>query len=385
MTPGGPTPGATTTPAAVGGLLPLAETLAVVAARAAGTADRERRLAPAVVEGIRSAGFARHFVPADLGGTEGSFAELADAVVAVGEGCASAAWCASLTAFSARFAGHLPRPAQEELWRGSPDALVATALPPTGTATPVAGGYRVTGRWGYVSGVDDAEWVLVCATVAGGDVGGDGGAELRFLLLPRRDCAVLDTWDSIGMRATSTHTVLVQDVVVPAHRTFDRADMISGTSRGSDLPAHNVPFQAVGGMTFIAPAVGAGHGALRACVAAMEGKRRGAGAGAELDLVRASGRIDAARLLVAQNAEVLDRRSFTPSAMARNERNAAFAADQLAVAAAELQRAAGTAGLSENGSLQRFWRDIVGATSHVALRYDTAAIRTYPAALRASA
>jgi alkylation response protein AidB-like acyl-CoA dehydrogenase len=361
----------------VGGLLPRAQALAAVAAEAAADADRERRLCAEVVDGIRSAGFARHFVPAELGGAEGSFAELTDAVVAVGEGCASAAWCASLTAFSARFAAHLPRAAYAELWGGSADTLIATALPPMGKATEQAGGgHRVSGRWAYVSGVDVAEWALVCAAVAGAT---GEGPELRFFALPRADYTVVETWDSIGMRATSTHTVVVENVLVPAHRSFARADMVSGDNRSSDLATHNVPFQAVGGLTFIAPAVGAGLGALRACAATLGAKRRSTGS--DLDLVRASGRIDAARLLVAQNALALDTRLFTAAAMARNERNAAFAADQLATAVAELQRAAGTGGLSETGALQRFWRDITGAASHVALRYETAAIRTYPAAL----
>lgn len=357
------------------GLLPAADELRSLAARHAADADTGRSLSHEVVDAIREAGFARHFVAARFGGTEGSFEELTRAVMSVGEGCAASAWCASLAAYSARFASHLPEEGHQALWGGSPDTVVATGLMPAGRARPADGGWLVTGQWAYVSGVDFADWVMVCAAVAGGE----GPPQLRFFTLPRGAYTVRESWDSVGMRATGSHTVVVDDVFVPRHLSFDRADMLSGRNAGSDVPAHNVPFQAVGGLTFIAPVVGAATGALAACAGSITGRRRNQTA--ELTVVRASGRIDAARHLVEENAAVLDDRLFTPEHMARNERNATFAAEMLREAAALLVGAAGTGGLGEGHALQRFWRDITSATSHVALQYDTAARKNYSAVL----
>ena len=357
------------------GLLPAAGELSSLAARHAADADATRSLSHEVVDAIRAAGFARHFVAARFGGTEGSFDELTRAVVSVGEGCAASAWCASLAAYSARFASHLPDEGHQALWGGSPDTVVATGLMPAGRARPADGGWLVTGQWAYVSGVDFADWVMVCAAVAGGE----GPPQLRFFTLPRGAYTVRESWDSVGMRATGSHTVVVEDVFVPRHLSFDRADMLTGRNAVSDVPAHNVPFQAVGGLTFIAPVVGAAIGALAACAGSITGRRRNQTA--ELTVVRASGRIDAARHLVAENAAVLDGRLFTPEHMARNERNATFAAETLREAAALLVGAAGTGGLGEGHALQRFWRDITSATSHVALQYDTAARKNYSAVL----
>jgi alkylation response protein AidB-like acyl-CoA dehydrogenase len=145
------------------------------------------------------------------------------------------------------------------------------------------------------------------------------------------------------------------------------------------VSSHNVPFQAVGGLTFIAPVAGAAAGALAACAGSVTGRRRNQTA--ELTVVRASGRVDAARHLVEENARVLDQRLFTAEHMARNERNATFAAEILREAAALLVGVAGTGGLGEKHPLQRFWRDITSATSHVALQYDTAARKYYSAVL----
>ncbi|MGY1452337.1 hydrolase [Streptomyces sp. SS8] len=352
-----------------------AEKVRLLASQHAAEADRTRKLAPEVVEAIREAGFARHFVAARWNGAEGTFTELTRAVTTVGEGCPATAWCASLSAYSARFAAHLPEEGHRAIWGESPDIVVATALMPAGRAAAAEGGWLLSGQWNYVSGIDFADWALVCAAVPGGD----GPPRLRFFALPRGTYTVRETWDSVGMRATGSHTLAVDGLLVPDHLSFDRTDMLSGRNGTSRVDSHNVPFQAVGGLTFIAPVVGAAAGALNAAVDVLTGKRRTHST--ELHLTRAGGMIDAARCLVAQNAEVIDERRFTPELMARNERNATFAAELAVEAVGLLVAAGGSSGFGEGLALQRYWRDVNAAASHVALKYDTAARKNYAAAL----
>jgi alkylation response protein AidB-like acyl-CoA dehydrogenase len=347
--------------------------VALLAAQRAAAADRQRALDPELVEGLREAGFTRHFVAARFGGTEGGFGELTRAVIALGEGCASTAWTASLAAYSARFAAHLPEQGHQELWGAGPDTFVAAGLVPSGQARTAPGGWRLDGTWPYVSAAEFADWVLLCAPVAGPE------PVARFFALPRGTFRILRTWDSAGMRATGSHNVAVEDVFVPEHLSFPRSAMVEGANVVSAARCHNVPFQAVGGLTFIAPAVGAAAGALRAALKLLDGKRRAQSA--DIELVRSSGRVDVARHLTEQNAEVLDNGWFTAAFMARNERNVTFAAELLGDAVHGLIRAAGTGGLGESAALERFWRDVTAMTSHVALRYETAAVRTWPPVL----
>ncbi len=357
------------------GLLGASEKLGTLAAQHAAEADASRTLSPEIVDGLREAGFARHFVSARWGGREGTFGELTQGVLNVSRGCASTGWCASLLAASSRYAAHLPEAGHEELWGSSPDTCLVTGLVPMGKAEQVDGGHRVTGRWDYISGVDFADWALLCASIPG-----DPAPELRFFTLPRGSFEVLRTWDCAGMRATGSHTVIVDDVFVPAHLSFARADMEAGRSAWSTQPTHNIPFPAFGGLTFIAPAVGAAEGALKAAAAVLRGKR--VLEATQVDLVRASAKIDTSRFLVEQNARVIDERTFAPALLARNQRNAAFAAEQVTEALSGLLSATGTRGMSESGALQRFWRDINAAASHVALRYDiTRAAANYANAL----
>lgn len=369
-------------PPAASPLEQAATALAATAARRAAEADATRRLAPEVIDGLRQAGFARHFAPARFGGAEGTFGELTRSVLTLGAACASTAWVASLSAYSCRYAAHLPEDGHAELWDGpnGADAFVVTGLVPTGRARPVAGGdWRLSGTWSYVSGVDFADWALLCAAVTDQAPAADTPPELRFFALPRGAYEVEPTWDSIGMRGTASHTVVVDDVLVPGHLSFPRAHMITGRADASAAPCHNVPFQAVGAFTFICPTVGAASGTLKAALAAVAGKRRTPSI--DLELVRSSGRVDVSRHLVERNAGVLDRAEFTPALMARTERDVTFAAELCAEAANGLIRAAGTSGLSESAALQRFWRDVTGMTSHVTLRYETNAVKTYPAVL----
>jgi alkylation response protein AidB-like acyl-CoA dehydrogenase len=360
-------------------MLAAAEKLRDLAGQEAPATEAARRLAPAVVDGLRDAGFARHFVARRWGGTEGGFGELVQSILTLGEGCAAAAWCASLCTTSTRFAAHLPEDGHRVLWENSPDVLIATALIMCGEAVPEPGGWRVSGTWPYVSGIDFADWVLVCAPAAT-----DGEPERRFFAVPRSACTVDPTWDSVGMRGTGSHTVSVRDALVPSHLSFLRAEMEAGVNSTSPLPCHNIPYAAYGGLTFVAPAVGAAGGALRSAAAVLGGRKRRAQGDLE-ELLRASGLVDAARHFVAQNAEVIDTQSYAPEILARSQRNACYSAELTVSAVSTLIRVAGTSGLAESHPLQRLWRDVISAASHVALRYDvTKAAENYSAVLMAA-
>lgn len=349
------------------GLAQAAEKVRPILAEHATRVDSERVLPKEVVAALTEAGFARHFVPSRWGGSEATFAEVTQAVAAIGEECANAAWCASLSAYAGRFASFLPEQGQAKIWGGGPDAFIVAALVPSGTVEEIQGGWRVKGRWFYCSGIDFADWALICGPA------GDR-ATAKFFAVPREECKVIPTWDSIGLRATTSHTIEV-DTTVPAHLVFPFGLLASGRNPNSDAVCHNAPIRAVGNLAFIPPALGSATAALNAAVAMLKGKRHHPDL--DLLLVRASAQIDAARLLIERNAEVSDAGVFTPELLARNERDAALGAELLTSAVDALMRACGTSGLSESNSLQRNWRDAAAATSHVALRFETAAVKFY--------
>lgn len=360
-------------------LVPAAEHVRAVAAQHAASADSGGALSNAVTEALLEAGFARHFVAAGRGGHEGTVEELTHAVVGVGEGCAATAWCASLAAYSARIAAFLPEEGHDALWGAGPDVAVSTALVPGGSGVPVPGGWRLSGSWSYVTGVDFADWVLVCAPVPTEE----HPPELRFFALPRGVWTVRRTWDCVGLRATGSHTVAAGDVLVPAHLSFARADLLTGRNATSSVATHTLPFRMLSGLAFAAPAVGAARGALHAFTDATAGRPRTPVH--ESALTRAAARTESALQLVLANARAADEGTGSPDVQARGERNAAGAAELTAEAVGILLRAAGTRGLSAAQPLQRFWRDVTAATSHTALRYETSAAASFTAAFAGAA
>ena len=81
----------------------------------------------------------------------------------------------------------------------------------------VAGGLEFSGRWPWCSGV-------MGASIVGGGikVEGESNALLRTAVMPRNKVTVHETWDTIGLRATGSHDVSVENIVVPEEWTFIR-------------------------------------------------------------------------------------------------------------------------------------------------------------------
>jgi two-component flavin-dependent monooxygenase len=337
------------------------------------SADMEmgRRLAGEVVAAVVNAGFARHFVPARWGGDDGDFGSQLDAVALLGEHCPATSWFASLTTGLSRMAAYLPAEGQAALWADGPDPIIVGALMPIGKAE-LAGtdGWLLRGRWPYVSGIEFSEWALVCAMAARAE----GGPEARFFLVPRAVYGAVDTWFNVGMRGTGSNTLVLDEVFVPAEHTFSREEIMIGAAAGSGATAHQAPLRAVNGLGFAAPLLGAGRGALRSWVTLATEKKYAGQEHQQITAARASGEVDAAALLLGRVAAIADRGDVTAEETMRSWRDCALAVDLLVTAVDRLFRSAGTSAQADTQPLQRFWRDVNAAASHVVLRFEPAAV-----------
>src|SRR5262249_48876910 len=111
------------------------------------------------------------------------------------------------------YCARLPDEGAEEIYANGPDAMIALSVHPPMEATPVDGGYRISGRSHLGSGINDADWLMVA-----GQLPGDEGRRGAFL--PRREVTVVDTWHSMGLRGTDSNTATVEDAFVPTARTW---------------------------------------------------------------------------------------------------------------------------------------------------------------------
>ena len=93
-----------------------------------------------------------------------------------------------------------------------------------GRAVVVDGGYRVSGRWPFASGIQYADWVCANCVVIDGErprTHADGTPRMSLMFLPIAGATVLDTWHTGGMRGTGSHHFTAQDVFVPGGFEFD--------------------------------------------------------------------------------------------------------------------------------------------------------------------
>lgn len=339
-----------------------------VAAEYAANADTDARLAPQVIQAIIGSGLPRHFVTARWGGTAGTFTELATNVATIAEGCMSAAWCGLIYATSARFVGYLPEAGQQAIWADNPAALIAAGVVPGGVANRTSNGWTLTGTWQPLSGADFADWALVCAKI-------DGSTNLGFFAVPASDYRVIHTWDTVGMRGTGSHTVVVRDAFVPTALAFPQTVVLTGSPDITAPPHLRAPLLAVGPTLFTAPALGAARAALSQWTSAASSHDHGSPTEAfhQQVLAETATDIDVATLLTTRALDIADHTTPTPQQSARNIRDAGYTARLLTGAVDRLFAASGGAAQRRSHQLQRTWRDVHCATSHAALRADRAA------------
>ncbi|MFD4528601.1 acyl-CoA dehydrogenase family protein [Streptomyces sp. NPDC058470] len=347
-------------------------TAAESAAAYASTADATRRLSHQTVALLTSAGFARHLVPRAWGGTEGTFEALLAAVAALGEGCASAAWCAALWSAHGRYAAYLPPDGQHDLWAAGPDVRISASVKPSGEARRLPSGWLLSGEWENVSGVEFAHWLLLAAMEPGAD-----GPRCRLFAVPRDGISVRDTWHSTGLRGTGSHTAVMEPAFVPDHRTFLMADLVSGVAGPGRARCHTVPAHLAGGLLFCAPAVGAARRALgewSSWAARTQALRRPDDDGSRLHhaLARSADDIDTAQLLLQDAARRADTGTRADRDVLRNRRITAAGADLLVDGVERLFRTAGAH--AGTGVLERSWRDVHMAAAHQLLRRESAGV-----------
>jgi hypothetical protein len=130
--------------------------------------ERERRLPAELVETLRELGFFSLWLAKDFGGLELSLTDYVRVTEALSRYDGSVGWCAGIAASYCFFSGFLPEPVARRIFVDD-RALVAGQLTPQGKAEVVDGGYRVTGRWAYGSGINHSEWILGGCVVHDGE------------------------------------------------------------------------------------------------------------------------------------------------------------------------------------------------------------------------
>ncbi|MGP4003084.1 acyl-CoA dehydrogenase family protein [Streptomyces sp. 8N706] len=435
MTPTARTAPASASPAPAGDPLAPSDDLLSRCTRVGGLArpraeeiDREGVLPQEVIAALDEERIFSLTLPRALGGRGCTPGEVVGAVMALTYADASLGWTA-LIGQSSGFLSWMDPGAAAEITGETPHPRVAGSMAPAGRGVPEPGpdgtpGFRLSGRWPYNSGCRHAQWLVVAfipvgapggapapagenavgpgapsgpvggppGAPAGGRPGGPGGGPAggpppsRWGLVRAEDVRTVPTWDVMGLRGTASDDIVIEDVWIPARRTFDP---VRGQARQDGAIFRHTLFTFL--MTVMAGfPLGLTRRVLDDFTELAAARGRLGSRGTLLDdplvqarLLQAHSEARAARLLVAEAVAALDAGAGEDPVPARAALAAAVQnAQRVCLETAEWAfHTAGGSAVHTSHPLQRAWRDAVTASSHIAFSTSSAG-RTARALLR---
>jgi 3-hydroxy-9,10-secoandrosta-1,3,5(10)-triene-9,17-dione monooxygenase len=363
-------------------LLQKARALAPKLRERAAATGQARRIPDETIQDFWDAGLWYTLKPKKFGGPEyrPDVALAAAGEIARADG--SAGWVWAVLTIHDLLVALWPEEFQQEYW--AKNTLSASSFAPSGKAAPASGGYRISGKWTFCSGVDNADWLLL-GTFFGPPSGGSPIPDIRYVMLPKGDYKVIDDWFVFGLRGTGSKGVVVDDVFVPNHRILGLADMIQGTTPGSrvhDSKLYKASVWAIIPFTISSPANGMARGALDGFLDDMK-VREGSydhsplskKPGMQLVVAEAGAMIDAAELLYRRSfRETIDKvmagESLSLEHRARSRRDQGYAVLQARLAAEKLFTATAGRGLYEGHRVQRAYADVHALSGHIVAGWE---------------
>jgi alkylation response protein AidB-like acyl-CoA dehydrogenase len=354
--------------------------------RAAQT-ETDCRVSDELVERFRQTGLHKTLLPAAYGGYEMGFSALLDTSFAVAKVCASSAWVCGLYMAHSWFGGLFPKQAQDEMWGEDPGAFISGSYAPIGKATVVKGGYRLSGRFPFSSGVPGAAWNLCGAMLP---IGPEGKPVPCFTLVPKADYKIdWQSWRPVGLAGTGSFDVIVDDVFVPEHRVLRFSDAVGSAAPGAETntnPLYRISLLTCVAFTLAMPSVGAAAGALERFIdenkvrqthgaVVLGGKRIADFQTIQKRVGEAAARIDACRLVAQHAVDAAEREVQTAGKSSMDvrllaRRGQSFIAHEAKTAVDLIFDAAGGRCLQHGHPLQRAWRDVAAVNLHISLNFD---------------
>jgi 3-hydroxy-9,10-secoandrosta-1,3,5(10)-triene-9,17-dione monooxygenase len=350
----------------------------------AAAADRDRRLPDEAVDVLIASGLVKALRPRRLGGYEVDPTTYFEIGRTLANGLPALAWVYQVMSIHEWYMAYANPELQAEIWDGDADAVVVDSVAPVGRAEVVDGGFRVTGRWKFLSGIEWASWVAVNAMT---ELPDGTGPEPCLYFLPKSEVEVVDDWHTIAMRGSASRGVIVDNAFVPAHRMMHFArTAASGRPQGpvtDSGPLYRMPFTPMLSMAIFPAAVGIAERALREFTIWTQqrvrpfeqGARQKDAPAAQFALAEATVRWESAYLLARRYTEELwqagldDQPADDPQRRGRLFAWRGYIGRTNAEIVEKLFLESGANALFESHPLSLLWRESHAAAQHVSMQY----------------
>ena len=336
---------------------------------------------------LHETGLFRFHQPRRFGGMELPFIAVVDIVAELARGCPSTAWNVGNLGCHHWILAYYEPETQHAVWDENPDALIASSIAlAAGRGRITKGGFVVSGKWPFSSGVDNSQWNMLAVTVYGDD--GKTPVDWRLCLVPKKDYTIIDTWYAMGMVGTGSKDIEVKEVFVPERRALALTRCRGGLEHPgaalNDGPLFRIPIVASAGHPLSATALGAAEGAFdsvsgsfRTRIGTYTGAKVGDFQAVQIKIAEARSLIDAATLLMRQSAIGFDQyaeRNAVPDLDTKLRWRAqnAFAVRQARQAVEVLWSCYGANAIYTRDPLQRYLRDLQAMSQHFSFNFDIA-------------
>lgn len=181
--------------------------------------EQAAELTPTTIAAVKQAGLFKLMVSRTAGGLGADSLEILRALEEVSSADASTGWVLMAAGLATSMAAaYLPAECSRDLFRPGTFPIMAGQGAPNGRAVATGGGFSLSGKWNYGSGLKHADHVLAGALVYDGDkLRRDpyGHPEVRLFYLPKTQVTLQGNWDVIGLRATGSIDYSIDNVFVP--------------------------------------------------------------------------------------------------------------------------------------------------------------------------
>jgi alkylation response protein AidB-like acyl-CoA dehydrogenase len=372
--------GATTTPTR-DEIVRLGRDLAPVVARGAEQSEQQRRLCDESVAAMEKAGLWRIFTPRIYGGWEAGLSAQVEAVIELSAAYPAAGWVLMVTNAHSFIVANFPVTCQDEVFEGGPDVRIPGTLAAQGRAHRSDGGWRVTGRWQFASGIDHGDWVILGVTCEQPDA---LGPKRVHVVVPKSDLTVDDTWYTLGLRGTGSKDLVADEIFVPDHRVAATIELVEGTSPPGERHAtrvYRLPTFGCLAIQMAAAPIGIAKTAIQLYLDRVTTRRSIAGPHlidspvAQVRIAESLAELRCAELIVrdaAATAEHLVEHGWMNLEQRVQMRwDAAYAVTLCRRAVERVFAADGAHGIYDESALQTYFRDLNTACHHAIADFDT--------------
>jgi len=258
-------------------LMESAKRIGQIAETEALQADNDATISENVIQAIRDEGIPKLILPKSYGGPQIDFTTFAEMIKEVGYYNLSAAWITYFFSLHNAWVAYLPKHRQKEIVESG--GLLADIFAPIGQLERVESGYLISGIYNFVSGIKYSGWVGLGAPLIkeGTDKKSMGG-----FIVQTKDIQIIENWDSMGLRGSGSHTIVVNKVFVPEDLVIDLGEIAQKREPNfenfdEDFLYYNAPFHPAFFVGFPAMALGAAERALHEFKKCSEGRIRFSG------------------------------------------------------------------------------------------------------------